>query len=110
MDDVIDLEAEESDFEEDDEDDDEDEDEKDTDAWVARIVYEPWAFSGDLPEPDEVLRKRPELANDPQWAIYLIGPNDGDVEVDASGLTLAEAEAREYGEDEEDGDDEETGN
>jgi hypothetical protein len=107
MDDVIDLEGEESDFEEDDH---EDEDEKEPEGWVARIVYEPWAFSGDLPEPDEVLRKRPELANDPQWAIYLIGPNDGDVEVDASGLTLAEAEASEYGEDEEDGDDEETRN
>ena len=107
MDDVIDLEGEESDFEEDDH---EDEDEKEPEGWVARIVYEPWAFSGDLPEPDEVLRKRPELANDPQWAIYLIGPNDGDVEADASGLTLAEAEASEYGEDEEDGDDEETGN
>ncbi len=66
---------------------------------------------GDLPEPDEVLRKWPELANDPQWAIYLIGPNDGDIEVDASDLTLAEAEAREYGEDdEEDGDDEEADN
>ena len=58
-----------------------------------------------------VLRKWPELANDPQWAIYLIGPNDGDIEVDASDLTLAEAEAREYGEDdEEDGDDEEADN
>ena len=105
MDDVIDLEGEESDFEEDDEDYYEDED---TDDWVTRIVYEPWAMSGELPEPDEVLRKRPELANDPRWAIYLIGPNDGDIEVDASGLTLAEAEAREYAEDEEDGDDEET--
>ena len=110
MHDVIDPESEESDFEEDDEDYYEGEDEKNTDDWVTRIVYEPWAFSGDLPEPDEVLRKRPELANDPRWAIYLIGPNDGDIEVDASGLTLAEAEAREYGEDEEDGDGEETGN
>ena len=105
MDDVIDLEGEESDFEEDDEDYYEDED---TDDWVTRIVYEPWAMSGELPEPDEVLRKRPELANDPQWAIYLIGPDDGDIEVDASGLTLAQAEGREYGEDQ-DGDDEETG-
>jgi hypothetical protein len=110
MDDVIDLESEESDFEEDAEDYYEDEDEKDTDGWVTRIVYKPWAFSGDLPEPDEVLGKRPELANDPQWAIYLIGPNDEDIEVDASDLTLAEAEAREYGEDEEDDGDEETGN
>src|ERR1700747_2768985 len=102
MGDVHDLEDEESDFEED------DEDEKDTDGWGTRIVYEPWAISGDLPEPDEVLRKRPELANDPQWAIYLIGPDDGAIEVDASSLTLAQAEGREYGEDE-DGDDEETG-
>jgi len=108
MGDAIDLEDEESDFEEDDEDYYEDEDEKDTDNWVTRIIYEPWAISGDLPEPDEVLRKRPELANDPQWAIYLIGPDDGDIEVDASGLTLAQAEGREYGEDQ-DGDDEETG-
>jgi hypothetical protein len=55
-------------------------------AGVTRIIYEPWAISGDLPEPDELLRKRPELADDPQWAIYPIGPNDGDIEADASGL------------------------
>ena len=45
MDNVIDLEGEEDSYE--------DEDEKDTDGWVTRIIYEPWAFSGDLPEPDE---------------------------------------------------------
>jgi len=99
MDNVIDLQNEQSDSGEDDEDSYEDEDEKDTEGWVTRIVYEPWAMSGDLPEPDEVLRKGPELANDPRWAIYLIGPDDGDIEVDASGLTLAEAEALERGED-----------
>jgi hypothetical protein len=42
------------------------EEEVDTSDWVSRIVYEPWAFSGDLPGPDEVLRRRPELADDPQ--------------------------------------------
>jgi hypothetical protein len=86
MEDVIDLEGEESGFEEDDEDCCENENEKDTDA-----------ISGDLPEPDEVLRKRPELANDPRWANYLIGSDDGDIGSDASSLTLSEAEAREYG-------------
>ena len=66
------------------------EEEVDTSDWESRIVYEPWAFSGDLPEPHDVLRRRPDLADDPRWAIYLIGPNDGDIEVDETGLTLKE--------------------
>jgi len=72
-------------------------DERDTSGWLSRIVYEPWALSGDLPAPDEVLRSRPDLADDPQWAIYLIGSDDGDIDVSESGLTLAEA--REIGAD-----------
>jgi hypothetical protein len=70
---------------------------EDTSDWIPRIVYEPWAVSGDLPEPAEVLRRRPDLADDPQWAIYLIGSNDGDIEVAESGLTLAEARRIEDG-------------
>lgn len=62
--------------------------------WVTRVVYEPWAISGDLPGPDEVLRRHPELADDPQWAVFLVGSNDGEIDVEADGLTLAEAEAR----------------
>lgn len=54
-------------------------------------------LSGDLPGPGEVLSRRPDLADDPQWAIYLIGSNDGDIGVSATGLTLAEA--REIGAD-----------
>jgi hypothetical protein len=59
---------------------------------IPRIVYEPWALSGDLPGPDDVLPRDPELADDPRWAVYLIGSEDVDIEVDADGLTLAEAE------------------
>ena len=73
------------------------EEEVDTSNWLPRIIYEPWAFSGDLPEPDEVLRRHPELADDPQWAIYLIGSDDGDIEVEKSGLTLEEAREDFYG-------------
>ena len=70
--------------------------------------HQPWGSTTAGRSPAQVAE---ELANDPQWAISLIGPNDGDIEVDASDLTLAEAEAREYGEDdEEDGDDEEADN
>jgi hypothetical protein len=79
-----------------DDEDDEDQD-QDTSGWLSRIIYEPWAYSGDLPGPSDVLRRRPELADDPQWAIYLIGSNDGDIEVSKTGLTLAEA--REIGAD-----------
>ena len=83
----------EEDFEEEEDFEDEDvEEEVDTSGWMSRIVYEPWAFSGDLPEPYEVLSKRPELADVPRWAIYLIGPDEGDIEVEKSGLTLQEAE------------------
>lgn len=32
--------------------------------WLSRIVYEPWALSGDLPGPEDVLGRRPELADD----------------------------------------------
>lgn len=95
MDDAADFDEEASTEEEEDEYDDE---EKDTTGWLPRIIYEPWAFSGDLPGPDEVLRRRPDLADDPQWAIYLIGSDEGDIEVSETGLTLAEA--RETGADE----------
>ena len=71
--------------------DEETEEDVDTSGWIPRIVYEPFALSGDLPGPDEVLRRNPELADDPQWAIYLIGSDDGDIEADRTGLTLEEA-------------------
>ena len=73
------------------------EEEVDDSDWESRIVYEPWAFSGELPEPHEVLSRRPELADDPQWAIYRIGPDEGDIEVDKTGLTLDEAYEYLYG-------------
>ena len=73
------------------------EDDLSTNGWLSRIVYEPWALSGDLPGSEEVLSRRAALANDPRWAIYLIGSDDGDIEVSQSGLTLAEA--REIGAD-----------
>ena len=72
-------------------DDEETGEEADTSGWIPRIVYEPFALSGDLPGPDEVLRRNPELADNPQWAIYLIGSNDGDIKTDRTGLTLEEA-------------------
>ena len=62
--------------------------------WLSRIVFEPWALSGDLPEPEEVLSKYPDLADVPKWSIYEIGPEDGDISVAQTGLTLGEAEAR----------------
>ncbi len=46
---------------------------------IPRIVCEPRALGGDLPGP-------------PQWAVFLIGTENGDIEIDADGLTLAEAE------------------
>ncbi len=70
-------------------------DDDDTDGWLPRIVYEPWALSGDLPEPEEVLSRYPDLAGSPRWAIYLIGPDDGDINASETGLTLAEAHERE---------------
>ena len=59
---------------------------------IPRIVLEPRTLSGDLPGPGDVLPSHAELADDPQWAVYLIGSEDGDLEVDADELTLAEAE------------------
>ena len=57
--------------------------------WIPRIVYEPWAVSGDLPGPEDVPE---QLHDDPQWAVYGIGSDDGDIEVWHDGLTLSEAE------------------
>lgn len=88
---------EDEDFEEEDFEDEDFEEEVDDSDWLPRIIYEPWAFSGDLPEPDEVLRRRPDLADDPQWAIYRIGPDEGDIKVDRTGLTLDEAHEDFYG-------------
>ncbi len=59
---------------------------------IPRIVCEPRALGGDLPGPDDVLPMHPELADEPQWAVFLIGTENGDIEIDADGLTLAEAE------------------
>lgn len=59
--------------------------------WIGRAVYAPWAVSGDIPGPEEVLRRRPDLADDPSWEVWGIGSNDGDVETWYTGLTLAEA-------------------
>jgi len=60
--------------------------------WIARVVFLPWAVSGDLPGPDDVLRRHPELADEPSWAVVYCGSNDGDIEVGPEGLTLSEAE------------------
>jgi len=57
----------------DDQEDEETGEEAGTSGWIPRVVYEPLAFSGDLPGPGEVLRGNPELASDPQWAVYLVG-------------------------------------
>lgn len=58
-------------------------------SWILRLVYEPWAVSGDLPGPEDV---PDELAGEPDWAVYAIGSEDGEIEIVESGLTLAEAE------------------
>jgi len=60
--------------------------------WIGRVIFEPWAVSGDLPGPEHVLAKHPELADEPSWAVFGIGSNDGDNEVWYDGLTLSQAE------------------
>lgn len=104
MDDAVDPDVEAIPDDDEEEDGYEEDEDKDTTGWIPRIIYEPWAFSGDLPEPDEVLRRHPHLADDPQWAIYLIGSDDGDIEVSESGLTLAEARRIEDGVDDDEDD------
>jgi hypothetical protein len=66
--------------------------ERDTTSWIPRVVYYlPWAVSGDLPGPEDVLSRHAHLAEEPDWAIVLCGGNDGDIDVAEQGLTLAQA-------------------
>ena len=66
-------------------------DDEDTTSWIPRVVYLPWAISGDLPGPDDVLPKHPHLADQTDWAIVLCGSEDGQIEVAEEDLTLAQA-------------------
>jgi len=71
--------------------DDLDDEQRDTTSWIPRVVYLPWAVSGDLPGPEHVLSRHRHLAEEPDWAIVLCGSNDGDIDVAEEGLTLAQA-------------------
>jgi len=66
-------------------------DDEDTTSWIPHVVYLPWAISGDLPGPDDVLPKHPRLADQTDWAIVLCGSEDGQIEVAEEDLTLEQA-------------------